>query len=394
MSDGLTIAMVLNGLPDSFKPLAVHVTQNEDNVTFTDFKRRLQIYEESEKTNTVESADNVMKTSVRPSRGPAKTHSCSGKSEDTHVTCYRCGMQGHKSRACPIKVWCAYCKSNTHQESICRKKRTQDGAKSVAEEPNSDQDHLFKVNHTKRKKPPDNVNMKGIMVDGGATSHIVNDIEKFESFVDSFRPESHSVELADRSKCSGKAQRRGTAVIYLLDHAGRQHVRADALYIPSYPHNIFSVARAINRGATITFKKEDNHMVTKDGSRFDIHKSQILFYLPTVEINVDQCKQCVCHDVQTWHEILVHCIYEDVQQLQGIVEGMEIKGGAVRPAFCEVCTQGKFTQTRNREPDSKAKKPLELLHTDLAGPMRTPSIDGHKYTVFYRRLLRYHIGIF
>ena len=68
MSDGLTIAMVLNGLPDSFKQLAVHVTQNEDNVTFTDFKRRLRIYEESEKINTVESADNVMKMSVRPSR--------------------------------------------------------------------------------------------------------------------------------------------------------------------------------------------------------------------------------------------------------------------------------------------------------------------------------------
>lgn len=33
----------------------------------------------------------------------------------------------------------------------------------------------------------------------------------------------------------------------------------------------------------------------------------------------------------------------------------------------------------NREPDSKAKKPLELVHTDLAGPMRTPSIEGHRY---------------
>ena len=67
MSDGLTIAMVLNRLPDSFKPLAVHVTENEDNVTFTDFKRRLRIYEESEKIHTLESVDNVMKTSVRPS---------------------------------------------------------------------------------------------------------------------------------------------------------------------------------------------------------------------------------------------------------------------------------------------------------------------------------------
>ena len=66
------------------------------------------------------------------------------------------------------------------------------------------------------------------------------------------------------------------------------------------------------------------------------------------------------------------------------MKGMEIKGSAVRPnQVCEVCTQGKFTQTRNREPDTKAKKPLELIHTDLAGPMPTTSIEGHKYAQFF-----------
>ena len=65
--------------------------------------------------------------------------------------------------------------------------------------------------------------MKGIMVDGGATSHIVNDIGKFKSFDDTFQPESHSRELADGTKCSGIAQRRGTAMIDLLDSAGQQN---------------------------------------------------------------------------------------------------------------------------------------------------------------------------
>lgn len=222
--------------------------------------------------------------------------------------------------------------------------------------------------------------MKGIMVDAGATSHIINDIGKFKSFDDSFQPESHSVELADGTKCSGMAQRRGTTLIDLLDNAERQHKAQlrDALYMPSYPHAIFSVARATNGGATITFKKGDSCMVTKDGSRFDIHESVNLYYLPTVEENVDQCKGC--HDMQTWHEILGHCNYEDVQKLQGVVKGMKIKGNTVRPAqLCEVCTQGKFSQTRNREPDSKAKEPLQLVHTDLAGPMPTPSIEGYRY---------------
>lgn len=231
------------------------------------------------------------------------------------------------------------------------------------------------------KRPSANVKKKGIMVDAGATSHIVNDIAKFKSFDNTFQPDTHSIELADGTKCSGMAQRRGTVLIYLLDNDGRQQ-RAqlhEALYIPTYPHDIFSVARATNGGATVTFKKGDSHMITKSGNnRFDLHESGNLFYLPTVQKNVDKCN--VCHDMQTWHDILGHCNYEDVQKLLGVVKGMEIRGSAVRPAqLCEICTKGKFTQTRNREPDRKATETLQLVHTDLAGPMRTPSLEGHKY---------------
>lgn len=378
LSDGLIVAMILGGLPGAFKPLAVHVTQNEDNVTFADFKRRLRVYEESEKMKTIElSTDNVMKTYVRQGGGQNKSDG-NRKDEDANITCYKCGIKGHRARKCYRKVWCSYCKNTTHAESVCKKKGGQDGVRKVAEEP--DQDFLFMAKYVQSERPPGNVKMKGIMVDAGATSHIVNDINKFENFDDSFQPGTHSVELADGSKCSGMAQRRGTAVMHPLDNAGQQHKAQlrNALYIPSYPHDIFSVARATNGGATITFKKGESRMVTKNGCRFDIHENGNLYYLPTVETNVDQCK--VCHDVQTWHKILGHCNYEDVKSLQGIVKGMEIKGGSVGlDQLCEVCTQGKFTQTRNREPDRKAKKPLELVHTDLAGPMRTPSIEGHRY---------------
>ena len=380
MSDGLIVAMVLNGLPDSFKPLAVHVTQNEDNVAFADFKRRLRVYEESEKMSKAESSDNVMKTHVKQGRGSTKTPAGNKKDEDTNVTCYRCGIKGHKARKCTRKVWCDFCKSNTHQESLCKKKGGQDGARKLEERDNDQEDHFFKAQDKRDERPPAAVKMKGIMVDGGATSHIVNDIGKFTSFDDTFRPDSHSVELADGTKCSGIAQRRGTATICLQDSAGRQH-RAqlrDALYMPSYPHDIFSVARATNGGATITFEKGDNRLVTKDGSRFDIHESGNLYYLPTVHDDVDQCK--ACYDVQTWHEILGHCNYDDVQKLQGVVKGMGIKGSVSKPVqLCEVCTKGKFTQTRNREPDRRAKKPLELVHTDLAGPMQTTSLEGYRY---------------
>lgn len=54
---------------------------------------------------------------------------------------------------------------------------------------------------------------------------------------------------------------------------------------------------------------------------------------------------------------------------------MEIKVTTVKPnQSCEVCTQEKFTQTRNREPDR------QTVHTGLAGPMPTLSTEGYRYT--------------
>ena len=160
----------------------------------------------------------------------------------------------------------------------------------------------FKAKHRDETEFPQrrtNVKMRGIMIDGGATSHIVNDRNKFISFDTSFRPSSHSVELADGSRCTGMAQQRGTALINLQDSEGRQHrvKLKDTLYMPTYPHDILSVARATNGGATVTFKKGHSYMITKDETRFKIHEEGNLYYLPTVDGNVDQCK--ACHDVQT-----------------------------------------------------------------------------------------------
>lgn len=67
-------------------------------------------------------------------------------------------------------------------------------------------------------------------------------------------------------------------------------------------------------------------------------------------------------------------------RLQNVVDDMHIKGKAVKPdQEFEVCIQGKFVQTRSRDPDIRAKSPLQMVHTDLAGPVANESIDGYKY---------------
>ncbi len=108
-----------------------------------------------------------------------------------------------------------------------------------------------------------------------------------------------------------------------------------------------------------------------------------LFYLNTVtDDEVDECHGC--YDIQTWHEILGQCNYGDVLKLEIVTDGMKIKGKTETSKLkCEVCTKGKFAESRNRGADEKAKAALELVHTDLTGPIEPTAKDGFRYTLAF-----------
>lgn len=76
LSDGLLVAMVLKGLPESFKPFAIQITQSEESLPFAEFKTKLRSYVDMEKMcrgTTPTSDDNVMRAQVQPTmkRSPA-----------------------------------------------------------------------------------------------------------------------------------------------------------------------------------------------------------------------------------------------------------------------------------------------------------------------------------
>lgn len=111
-------------------------------------------------------------------------------------------------------------------------------------------------------------------------------------------------------------------------------------------------------GATVTFKQRQDVLTHKDGTNFTIRVHGKLYYLQTVEDNDNIGYTTVAN----------------------VVDGMIIKGRTDKPDHkCEVCIQGKFRQTQNRNPDKRATAPLQRIHTNLAGPIANESIDGYKY---------------
>ena len=90
------------------------------------------------------------------------------------------------------------------------------------------------------------------------------------------------------------------------------------------------------------------------------------------------------NDVDLWHQRLGHVSgrLTDMSRNKSVT-GVNIPTTA-KLAFCEGCVEGKM----HRKPfksvgEIRSTRRLELVHSDVCGPMQTESIGGHKYFVTF-----------
>lgn len=141
--------------------------------------------------------------------------------------CFNCHRKGHFARDCPYKQdnnsstrdkqWCSYHKSTTHSDENCwankSKCRQVNDAKQIkgpdikqAEE--DIHSFAFKVCET-----VSGLRKQGLMVDTGATSHIITrDI--FKTHDGTFDPSQHFIELADGSRKNNIVKKVGDVEIF------------------------------------------------------------------------------------------------------------------------------------------------------------------------------------
>lgn len=86
-----------------------------------------------------------------------------------------------------------------------------------------------------------------------------------------------------------------------------------------------------------------------------------------------------------WHERLGHLNERDLKDLakKQLVLGLKINSNEKLPT-CETCIKGKHAQTPfPKVSKTRSSKLLELVHSDVCGPMRTKSIGGAQYFVTF-----------
>lgn len=156
----------------------------------------------------------------------------------------------------------------------------------------------------------------------------------------------------------------------------------DILFVPSIKRNLISISALKDKGLQIAFsegkvlawsKKSNFKTARVIGNRCDS-----LYKLAANPI------QALIHEApescELWHRRLGHLHFQALPTLGKMVKGMP-KLSLSHDDACKGCAMGKNVKNPFHKSDSRAKEKLELIHSDLCGPMSVASPSGFLYYV-------------
>lgn len=181
-------------------------------------------------------------------------------------------------------------------------------------------------------------------------------------------------------------QSTGKGTLVVETKKGRRYIN-EVLLVPGLDENLLSVGQMMEHGYYILFG--GNKAVIFDDEKLEnvlakvIMKGNRCFPLALEALTPAAMKASVNEDSWTWHRRLGHLNFASMKKMkqEEIVYGLPVIADS--RDVCEGCVKGKHHREKFDQGEAwRAKHPLELVHTDLCGPMQAESIGGNRY-LFY-----------
>uniref|UniRef100_A0A1Y1MQF0 Endonuclease n=2 Tax=Photinus pyralis TaxID=7054 RepID=A0A1Y1MQF0_PHOPY len=219
-------------------------------------------------------------------------------------------------------------------------------------------------------------------IDSGCTDHLVNNNNIFSHFVKLDNPIKIAV-----AKNESYMLATGVGNIEVVSCVGNNRISCkiqNVLYVPNLKRNLLSVKKLEMSGIQVVFmnglvKFINNNNVIGIGKRN--HLYEISFKLDKPECqNVDSITN---NEFLKWHRRFAHLNFSSLRKLirNKLVKGLDnVQISEIE--FCEPCVAGKMSKqsfgTRTR-----SKNILEIVHSDICGPITPTSYDGNRYFITF-----------
>ncbi|CAL9006850.1 unnamed protein product [Prunus brigantina] len=179
----------------------------------------------------------------------------------------------------------------------------------------------------------------------------------------------------------------GKGTLVIKTKLGKKHIH-EVMLVPGLEENLLSVGQMMEHGYHLVFGGNVVSVYDNQSLENLIVKVQMtnnrcfpLTMMPASELVL---KASVTHCLQTWHKRLGHLNERSIKLLenQGMVHGLPHL--EQKSIVCDGCMLGK--QHRDSFPLEstwRASNPLELVHTDICGQMKTESLSGNRYFLLF-----------
>lgn len=224
-------------------------------------------------------------------------------------------------------------------------------------------------------------------LDSGATSHMANEEEHFSKLeqIDELK-----IAVAKKNQSICAKQRGDIAVKTFHDGDSSTTTMKDVLLVKDLKCNLMSIRALTKKGYRVVFEGDDAVVSINDKVKFIGHAEgnlyKVVFHVDnnvfagyTGEGNLHKISQSL------WHFRLGHLNTNDMKKLASkMADGFDRVNVESDLKLCESCVFGK--QTRSSFPKNtniRSSRILELIHSDVCGPMPTTAYDGSRYFVTF-----------
>jgi transposase InsO family protein len=285
------------------------------------------------------------------------------------VQCYHCDKMGHIAKFCP-----------TRREEYKRKQKRHHAHAVEDEEPPAKmlreqiKDHVLISALSGLVTPGEDT----WLIDNGASKHMTGQRDIL-SYI-SEKKFSQKVTLGDDYQYPIK----GVGESNYKLNSGNSMKMKDVLYVPGLTKNLLSISALEKKGFRVAFidgevlmwakgetMKETIIIGKEEGGLYKLKGHSEAAMTHTIE-----------NPCELWHRRLAHINYKALPYICKAVTGLpEFK--VDHEGVCNGCAQGKNIKNPFSKRDNKVEGVLELIHSDVCGPMPSSSISGYVYYVSF-----------
>lgn len=336
-----------------------------------------------------------------------ESHAMSAK--DPTIECYNCGKRGHIKSECrslrPNQKWKpkqknsgdgkkngggakANCASNEEDKEMLLCAVSQDceirQANACMKTANANACSNMIETNTRRC---DDVTRITFILDSGATEHMVNNKNYFDELVGI--GEMH-ISVAKKNQRIVARHRGQINVKTFYDGKYTQRKMKNVLYVPELHCNLMSVKNLTRNGYEVKFEHDYARIMYNGKTQFVARSNGRLYEMTfLMEGNIfagiagEQVNEI---SNNLWHFRLGHLNAADMKNMISKQMVMGIDGVKIGDDdnFCETCVFSKHTKLSfPRNNKARSNRVLELIHSDVCGPMSQPAWDGSRYFVTF-----------